>query len=172
MSTTDASIDLASDASLRDVFSDIEAIAAAKLAREFNSSLSTGDLVNEAIIRLTKLNRITVRSREHVLALASRMMRQILIDQARRRNAGKRYHTRVTLATNLPADDGPVDLLHFGLVLDELREIDAQRADIVEMRYFGGMSMSDIAAVLDVSVPTVKRRWTAARIWLQEQLEA
>ena len=164
------SLDLRNDPTLADAFRDIEAIAAAKLAREFSSSMSTGDLVNEAVIRLTKLERMEIRGREHILALASRMMRQILIDQSRRRNSDKRYHTRVTLATNLPDDTGPVDLLDFGMVLDALRDIDPERADIVEMRYFGGMSIEEIGAVLDLSASTVKRRWTAARIWLQEQL--
>lgn len=171
MGVNDPALDMQSDAQLRDVFRDIESIAAAKLAQEFNSSLSTGDLVNEAVIRLNRLDRMEINGREHMLALAARMMRQILIDQARRRNADKRYHTRVTLATNLPADEEPLDLLNFGLVLEELRQIDPQRADIVEMRYFGGMSMTEIAAVIDMSVPTVKRRWAAARIWLQEQLD-
>lgn len=170
MQRDDSIGDLSFDADMRAVFRDIEAIAAAKLAQEMNSSLSTGDLVNEAVTRLTKLNRIKIRSREHILALASRMMRQILIDQARRRNAGKRYHTRVTLATNLPQDEDPLDLLSFGLVFEELREIDPQRADIVEMRYFGGMSLEEIASVLNISVATAKRRWSSARIWLREQL--
>lgn len=165
-----SSIDLANEAVLRSVFKDIEAIAAAKLAREFNSSLSTGDLVNEAVIKLTKLDRIEIRGKEHILALASRMMRQILIDQSRRRNALKHYHTRVTLATNLPDAKSPVDLLDFGFVLEELREIDPQRADIVEMRYFGGMTIEEIGVVLSLSSPTIKRRWVAARIWLQERL--
>lgn len=161
---------LANEPSMRHVFGEIEAIAAAKLAQEFNSSLSTGDLVNEAVMRLTRLDRIEFQSRNHIFALASRMMRQILIDEARRRNADKRYHTKVTLATDLPDDGAPVDLLELGLVLEALRDIDEQRADIVEMRYFGGMSLAEIAAVLDLSESTVKRRWTAARIWMRERL--
>lgn len=158
------------DTALRGVIDDIGAIAAAKLAQEFNSSLSTGDLVNEAVIRLTALDRIRFKGREHILALASRLMRQILIDQARQRNTLKRYHTRVTLATNLPLDVGQFDLLDFGLVLDALRDVDEQRADIVEMRYFGGMSLTEISVVLGLSVSTVKRRWAVTRTWLQEQL--
>ena len=162
--------EFSSDQALRAVFAEIETIAAAKLAQEFHSSLSTGDLVNEAVLKLAKLERIRFQSREHILALASRMMRQILIDQSRRRNADKRYHTRVTLATNVPDDPTQMDLLDFGFVLDELREIDPQRAEIVEMRYFGGMTVDEIGAVLELSSSTVKRRWVAARIWLQEQL--
>ena len=157
---------------MKTVFAEIELIANARLSREFHSSLSTGDLVNEAVLKLTRLEHVRFQSREHILALASRMMRQILIDQSRRRNADKRYHTRVTLATNLPEDSTPMDLLDFGMVLDELREIDPQRAEIVEMRYFGGMTIEEIGEVLDLSSSTVKRRWTAARIWLLEQLSS
>lgn len=163
---------LSNDQILRNVFAEIEMIANAKLSREFHSSLSTGDLVNEAVLKLSRLEHIRFESREHILALASRMMRQILIDQSRRRNADKRYHTRVTLATNLPEDPTPVDILDFGFALDELRDIDPQRAEIVEMRYFGGMTVEEIGVVLDLSSSTVKRRWTAARIWLQEQLSS
>ncbi|MEM6858981.1 MAG: ECF-type sigma factor [Pseudomonadota bacterium] len=172
MRQNDSTADLFGETDERAVFRDIEAIAAAKLSQESNSSLSTGDLVNEAVARLTRLEHIEINSREHILALASRMMRQILIDQARRRNAGKRYHTRVTLVPNLPQKDAdPLDLLSFGLVFDELREIDPQLANIVEMRYFGGMSLAEIASVLNVSIATAKRRWASARIWLREQLD-
>lgn len=163
-------MDLADDNQLREVFAQIEAIATAKLAGEANSSLSTGDLVNEAVMRLSKIDRMTFAGRTHMLALASRMMRQILIDQARRRNAQKRYHSRVTLVTNLPGEPVSLDALDFGYALEDLRAIDEQRADIVEMRYFGGMTIEEIADHLDLSASTVKRRWIAARTWMQERM--
>ncbi len=156
---------------LRDVFTELKQIATVKLSRELHSSLSTGDLINEAVIRLSKLKEIEFQSREHILALASRIMRQVLVDQARKRNADKRYHTRVTLATELEDRDSPVDLLELNIVLDELREIDPERADIVEMRYFGGMSVDDIAVVLGISRNTIGRRWAATRLWLQSRLK-
>lgn len=162
----------AGDLLLRDVHQELEKIAAAKLAQEFHSSLSTGDLINEAIIRLSKLKRMEFESREHIMALASRIMRQVLVDQARKRNSDKRYHTKVTLTTNVGYDDAPFELLELDLLLDDLRRIDPIRADIVEMRYFGGMTLGDMAVVLDISKATIKRRWQVTRIWLQERLEA
>lgn len=158
------------DALIKEIHRELEAIAAAKLARELNSSLSTGDLINEAIIRLSRLNRIEFQNRAHILALASRIMRQILVDKARARNADKRYHTKVTLQTNVGEWEIPLELLSLDMYLDELRGIDPQRADIVEMRFFGGMSLTDISTVLDVSVATVKRRWQSSRIWLQDRM--
>lgn len=163
-------MDQANDSQLREVFAHIESIANAKLASEHNSSLSTGDLVNEALIRLAKIEKVKINGRSHMLALASKMMRQILIDQARKRNADKRYHSRVTLATNIPDDAVSIDALDFGNALDDLRRIDEQRAEIVEMRYFGGMTISEIAEHLELSESTVKRRWTAARTWMQERM--
>ncbi|MEP2987561.1 MAG: ECF-type sigma factor [Parasphingorhabdus sp.] len=158
------------------LFTDLERelhlIAAAKLASESNSSLSTGDLINEAVIRLSRLKEIDLQSKAHILALASRIMRQVLIDHARRRNSAKREHAKVTLVTNIGVWDRPIELLTLDLLLDELKEMDQQRADIVEMRFFGGMSISDIAVVLDVSEATVKRRWVSTRAWLHDRLKS
>lgn len=160
----------AGDALIKDIFDELEAIAAAKLSQELHSSLSTGDLINEAMIRLSRLDRMEFGSRAHILALSAKIMRQILVDQARRRNAAKRYHTKITLHTNIGEWQLPVELLAFDKYLSELRTIDEQHADIVEMRFFAGMSLNDISTVLDVSVATVHRRWQAARIWLQDRL--
>jgi RNA polymerase sigma factor (TIGR02999 family) len=156
------------------IFAEIEqelmSIAAAKLNQERQSSLSTGDLINEAIIRLSQLTEMKFQSKAHVLALASRIMKQVLVDQARKKRSDKRDHIKVTLITNLPDWESPVDLLDINLILEELRELDAERADIVEMRFFGGMSTADIAAVLEISERTVKRRWASTRAWLQREL--
>ena len=150
---------------------ELELIAAAKLAGEKNSSLSTGDLVNEAVIRLSKLKQIDLQDKAHILALASRIMRQVLVDQARKRNSGKRGHNKVTLVTNIGVWDRPIELLTLDWLLVELKEMDQERADIVEMRFFGGMSIADIALVLELSEATVKRRWVSTRAWLQDRLK-
>ncbi len=164
--------DLAGDSLFQELLGELQEIARLKLAREFNSSLSTGDLINEAVIRLSKMRKINVQGREHVLALAARIMKQILIDQARKRNADKRYHTKVTLVTGLVDTNENFDVLSLDLILQELREIDPQRADIVEMRYFGGMSVEEVAVVLGISKNTIWRRWAATRLWLQARLES
>lgn len=161
---------VAGDELINEIHRELEIIAAAKLSKEAHSSLSTGDLINEAIIRLSRANRIEFQDRAHILAIASRIMRQILVDESRRRNRDKRQHHKVTLITNLGEWQLPVELLTLDMCLEELRTIDPQRADIVEMRFFGGMSLTDISTVLDISVATVKRRWEASRLWLQNRM--
>jgi RNA polymerase sigma factor (TIGR02999 family) len=150
--------------------SELRAIAGARLRQERNCSLSIGDLVNEAMVKLFRLNAIEFRSRAHILALTSRLMRQILIDEARKRNAARHNHESVTLSTNVAEWEMPVDLMTIDMLLKDLNEIDAERAQIVEMRFFGGMSSEDIAEVLGLSEPTVKRRWAATRAWLRHRL--
>lgn len=149
---------------------ELRAIAAARLRNERNCSLSVGDLVNEAVLKLFRLNVIELQSRAHVLALSSRVMRQVLIDEARKRSTAKRNHAPVTLTTNVAQWEMPVDLMIIEAALDDLANIDPVRAQIVEMRFFGGMSTGDIAAVLGVSEPTVKRRWASTRAWLRHRL--
>lgn len=148
----------------------LRAIAAARLRQERHCSLSAGDLVNEAILKLMRLNVMEIQGRAHILALASRLMRQILIDEARKRSSAKRHHTAITLHTDMGQTEIPLDLMVLEHALKELAGIDQQRAQIVEMRFFGGMTTGDIAIVLGVSEPTVKRRWAATRAWLRHRL--
>ena len=150
---------------------ELRMIAAARLRSESNSSLSTGDLVNEAVMKLARLDILKLQSRPHVLALASKMMRQILIDHARKRQAAKREHSVVTLTTNVAQWEVPIEMMALDMALKELQELDPQRADIVEMRFFGGMSVADISVVLEISEATVKRRWAATRAWLYNKLK-
>jgi RNA polymerase sigma factor (TIGR02999 family) len=145
-------------------------IAAARLRRERDASLSTGDLINDAVLRLIQIDPVGFTDRAHVIAMASRMMRHILIDHARRKDAGKRRHRKVELCTNI---DGPqrLDLISLESALVRLGAIDPQLMDLVEMRYFGGMTIADIAVITGLSEPTVKRRWQTARAWLSDALE-
>jgi RNA polymerase sigma factor (TIGR02999 family) len=160
----------AGDALFRELDQDLRLIAAARLRRESGNSLSTGDLVNEAVIRLSQLKRIEWTGRPHVLALASTIMRQVLIDHVRRKTCAKRNREEITLCTGVGQTEQPVEVLALNMALEELAKIDRERADIVEMRYFGGMSIEDIATVLDLSPSTVRRRWAAARFWLYGRL--
>lgn len=149
---------------------ELRGIAAARLRHEHNCSMSSGDLVNEAVLKLFRLNLIELQSRAHILALASRLMRQILIDESRKRGTAKRQHVSTLLTTRVAQWEIPIDLLMLEAALGDLATIDPQRAQIVEMRFFGGMSTADIAVVLGVSEPTVKRRWASTRAWLQHRL--
>jgi RNA polymerase sigma factor (TIGR02999 family) len=151
-------------------YAELNRAAAGMLRRERNISLSAGDLVHETVLRMIQLRQIEVEDRAHFMALAARFMRRTLVDHVRAKRTDKRDHQKVTLIT---AFDGgqPVDLHGLDQALMRLGSLDGQRAEIVEMRYFGGMTMSDIASVLSLSEATVKRRWIAARAWLIDAME-
>lgn len=140
------------------------------LRGERNVSLAVGDLVHETILKLITLKRIEWQDRAHFMALTSMMMRRALLEHVRAKGRDKRQHQKVELRTNLP-DVGNADLDEVNAALDDLARIDRERAEIVEMRYFGGMEIADIATVLKLSESTVKRRWQAARLWLYEALQ-
>ena len=146
-------------------------VSAALLRSERNSSLSTGDLVNEAVMRLVQLDQIEWTDKAHFLALSARAMRRILIDHARKKHSDKRHHQKVTLVTRLPgAPQGRIEFDILEKALIRLSAIDKEKADIVELRYFGGMSHQEIAEVTGTSEATVKRGWRAARAWLLDAL--
>lgn len=139
--------------------------AAGLLRGERHVSLSAGDLVQEAFVRLIQLKHVEWRDRAHFMALASRVMRRVLVDHVRAKRTDKRDHQRVTLTT-LAEPQGRIDLRALDHALLRLSALNPEHADIVEMRYFGGMSVGDIAEVTGLSEPTVQRRWSAARGWL------
>ena len=144
--------------------------AAGLLRNERAVSLSSGDLVHEAVIRLIQLERIQWQDSVHFMALTSKFMRRVLVDHVRAKGAGKRDHQRVLLTTRLEPRR-PLDLQRLDEALLRLAAIDPDKAEIVEMRYFGGMSLADVAQVTGVSERTVKRRWLAARLWLMDAME-
>lgn len=150
-------------------YPELRGAAAAMVRREPGLSLSTGDLIHEAVTRLIGLKQIAWNDRAHFLALAARMMRRALLDHVRSRKRLKREHQKVELTTGI-AGEPDVELEELNAALERLAAIDPERADIVEMRYFGGMEIADIAAVLGLSESTVKRRWNGARLWLLEAL--
>ncbi|MEM1020640.1 MAG: ECF-type sigma factor [Sphingomonadales bacterium] len=149
---------------------ELKIIAAARLRQERSASLSTGDLINEAMLRLQQLENIDWQGKPHLLAVASTFMRRILIDHARRKQADKRAHQKVTLVTSLPDRETSIEIFDLERALAALRDVDKERCDIVEMRFFGGMTNEQIGDVLGLSEATVKRRWSAARAWLQDYL--
>ena len=165
----------AGDLSARDrlfeiLYAELKLAAAAMLRGERNVSLSISDLVHETILKLIVLEQIDWQDRAHFMALTSVMMRRALIEHVRAKGRNKRQHQKVELKTNLP-DVANADLEDVNAALDQLARIDRERAEIVEMRYFGGMEIADIAVVLKLSESTVKRRWQAARLWLYEALQ-
>ena len=153
------------------LYNDMRRIAASMLRHDsMRLHIDPTELVNEGAMRLIGLDRMAWEDRAHFLAVSSSVMRRVLVDQARRRRADKRDGQHVTLFTNIAGREQAMDLLALDEVLAELESVSAERARIVELRFFGGLSNEEIAAVLDVSASTVKRRWRVARAWLATRL--
>ena len=127
-------------------------------------------LVSEAWMKLIQADQVEWRDRAHFMAVAARVMRQILVDSGRRKRAVKR-RTPTTVQLGQAVDSPVVDLLALDQALARLEDMDADQARVVELRYFGGLTIPETAEVLDVSVATVNRSWRAARAWLFLQLE-
>lgn len=153
------------------LYSELRQISAALLRAESNNSLSTGDLVNEVVIRLIQLDKIDWQDRAHFLALSAKAMRRILIDHARKKKTDKREHQKVTLVTRFEGDPQRIDLDSLEKALIRLNALDEEKASIVELRYFGGLSLSEIAEIQGTSESTVKRQWRVARAWLLDALK-
>lgn len=135
-------------------------------------TLNTTALVHEAYAKLLPSAHHDWQGRQHFLRVAARAMRQVLMDAARRKGADKRAGAVVTLNEELAAD--PVtraDLLALDEALERLGQLDPRQVQIVECRYFAGMSVEETAQALDVSERTVKRDWAAARAWLARELK-
>ncbi len=147
--------------------------AVAYLRRErLGHTLQPTALVNEAYIRLIGQRRVTWHNRAQFFGVAAQLMRRILIDYARERQAAKRPNgIRVTLDEGMRTAE-PVDceLLMLDDALHALAELDERQAQIVELRYFGGLSEEEVAAVLSLSRATVTREWQSARAWLFRRL--
>ncbi len=130
-------------------------------------------LVNEAYMRLVQLKRITWQNRAHFFALCSRLMRQILVDAARARRFAKRGGgaTRMPFDENLlPSDDPRSDVVALDDALKALEQIDPRKSRVVELRFFAGLSVEEIAELLAISTDTVSRDWKFARTWLFREL--
>ena len=152
------------------LYTELRQVSAALLRAESNASLSTGDLVNEAAIRLLRLDQIEWADKSHFLALSARAMRRVLIDHARKKKSDKRHHYKVTLVTRIQGVVQRLDMDVLEKCLIRLSVIDPEKASIVELRYFGGMSLEEIAEVSGVSESTVKRQWRVARAWLLDAI--
>ena len=148
---------------------ELSTIAAARLRGERHTSLSTGDLINESVMRLATADGLSVADRTHMLALASRVMRNILVDHARSKRSGKRNHHKVELTSRVDGEQR-FDLIALDSALLRLKAIDAELVELVEMRYFGGMTVEDVAVATGLSERTIKRRWQVARAWLVDAL--
>lgn len=139
-------------------------------------TLETDGLVHEAYLRLEGLDRIQWRDRQHLLSMAARTMRRVLIDYADQRRAAKRGGGEVALALDelegsvAVLDSHADDLYELDLALERLAELNPRQSQVVECRFFVGLSIEETAEALALSSATVKRDWTAARAWLNREL--
>ena len=136
-------------------------------------SLESAALANEAYLKLVRSGGIRCDNRAHFLALCSQIIRRVLVDHARKRRFAKRGGRALRVSLDevlLVAEGRGVELLVLDRALDELAKIDARKSRVVELRYFGGLSIEETAAVLNVSIDTAKRDWRMAKVWLISQL--
>jgi len=161
------------------VYRELQEIARRYLRRERpGHTLQSAALVHEAYLRLVDQGPVPTRDHAHFVAVAARLMRQILVDHARSRAAAKRgAHLRVDLEAIPDGSEareasgaGATDLVALDEALEELSRLDERQGRIVELRYFGGMTNEETALVLGVSPATVKREWSVAKAWLSRQL--
>jgi len=158
------------------IVSELRSVAQAYLGgRSASHTLQPTALVNEVFLRLFGAEALaSVRDRSHFFALAARAMRQILIDHARARRARGEHGGTPEVTIDGPLGMGATsadDLLDVDAALSELAHLDERQARIVELRFFAGLEVEEVAGVLDVSVSTVEREWRAARAWLARRLK-
>jgi len=156
------------------IYDELRRLAAARLAAApSGNTLQPTALVHEAYLRLVDQKRAAWQNRAQFMAVASQMMRRLLVDRERARRAGKRggQWARVTLdeATALvrPVD---VDVVDLDQALTKLAAFDARKSQIAELRFFGGLSLEEVGAALGLSLATIERDWQAARAWLWKTL--
>lgn len=162
------------------VYEELRRMAQQHLRRERSAhTLQRTALVHEAFLRLVDQKNVTWRSRAQFFGLASQMMRRILVDHARKRRAAKRGQDplRVDIEDDdldvglqLPGGGSGLDLERIDGALQRLEQIDSRQGKLVELRFFGGLTLSEAAEVMGVSLATVKRDWAFARAWLQREL--
>jgi RNA polymerase sigma factor (TIGR02999 family) len=155
------------------VYEDLRRLARRYLfAEHAGHSLQTNALVNEAYMRLVDYRQMQWQDRAHFLAVSAQLMRRILVEHARRRNQKRGGGTRHVSLEQAPemGSTRPKDVIALDEVLDELARMDPRKAQVVELRYFGGLSVAETAEALSISVPTVMRDWTTAKAWLYREL--
>lgn len=156
------------------VYKELRDIARYHLQRERpGHTLQSAALVHEAYLRLLDQRPFETENRAHFLAVASRLMRQILVDYARSHGAAKRGADRrveLDAALVLPQMKG-ADVVALDDALSDLAKLDEQQSRIVELRFFGGLAIEEIAEALDISASTVKREWNVAKAWLTRQMK-
>ena len=156
------------------VYDELHRLAHQHMRRErAGHLLQTSALINEAYLRLMEQPELNLENRTHFFGIAARLMRQILVDEARKRNSAKRggdaIQVSLTEATNVVQEQA-ANVVALDDALKTLEGIDGRQSQIVELRFFGGLSIEETAKVLSVSPGTVMRDWSFARAWLRNEM--
>jgi RNA polymerase sigma factor (TIGR02999 family) len=158
------------------VYPELKKMAVERMRRERpGHTLQPTALVHEAFLRLVASDRVSWQNRNHFFAISAELMRQILVDYARRRRAAKRGGGVEVLeleAWQAQIEDRPELVIEIDRLLTRLAAFDPRQAQIVEMRYFSGLTEEEIAGILGISGRTVKRDWNMARAWMRKELSA
>jgi RNA polymerase sigma factor (TIGR02999 family) len=163
----------ARDAAVELAYEELRRIAENRIRREAGvPSLDPTGLAHEAFLRLAEQRHVQWENRAQFFAIAARLMRRILVDRHRARHAQKRAdpETRLTLS-DVEAPAGSIDLEQLDAALDRLATMDPRPAQIVELRFFAGLTVEEVAEVVGISTATVKREWAVARAWLKRELD-
>lgn len=160
------------DALLPLVYEELHRQAHRYLRREHrNDSLQTTAMINKAYLKLSKQKNVRLESRTHFFAIAANLMREILVDHARRKHRLKRGVVKSNLHLLVATDEKDFDLIALDEALNRLGKIDAQQVRIVELKFFADLTLQETADVLGISTATVKRDWTVAKVWLHHELK-
>lgn len=158
------------------VYSELQTLAARHLRNENRAqTFQTTALVHEAYLRLASQQSKEWKNRGHFMAVCSQLLRQVLVDAARTRRAAKRNLGEAPLPLEedppIPGARTDSELIALGDSLEELAKLDPMKARIVDLKYFGGFTVEEIARILEISTPTVKRHWAIAKAWLYKAME-
>jgi RNA polymerase sigma factor (TIGR02999 family) len=154
------------------VYNELRRVAHRYLQKERpDHTLQSAALVHEAYLRLEKQRTGRFENREHFIAICAQLMRQILVEHARSRKSAKRDGgCRLSLNEGMMGNSPTMDVIALDDALNELARLDRQQSRIVEMRFFGGLSIDETACAMNLSPTTVKRHWATARLWLHSQM--
>ena len=163
----------ARDALMPLVYEELRRVASKCLAAERNDhTLQPTALVHEAYLRLVKQDSVSWQNRVHFFAVAARMMRRVLVDHARRHAAAKRGGGSVTLVFEdaIAGQNNTLELIALDDAMQRLAELDSRQCQIVELRFFGGLSLEETSRIMELSPTTIKREWATARLWLHQAI--
>lgn len=156
------------------VYDELRQLAAAYMSKErTDHTLQATALVHDAYIRLVDWENVSWQNRAHFFSVAAGVMRNLLVNHAVKRKTQKRdFGQRIELTESISFDDSPeIDLVELNAALESLAEIEPRQEKIIEMRFFGGLSIEETAHVLGISSASVKREWAIAKTWLYRRLK-